>query len=489
MEHDSLTDADNSTDSASREQESDVACTVATSLWGRPAGIAEVLRVAMPLMISTGCLTLTLFADRTLLLWFGSEEMAASMASGNLFWSLVCFPVGLASMTSAMVAQCVGSGQSERIGRVVWQGIWLGLAVSPLYWLLIPFAEMLFSGAGQAEELIGLETTYMRLLLVGASGVILEPALSGFFSGIERTRTVMWVNIAATVLNLVLDVVLIFGCCGFPAMGIAGAGIATCISFWAKAMIYFWLILRPEYAVYGFAKSRGFDAQLARKLLFFGVPAGLQFLAESSGFALIVLQIGQVGTDSLAATAMAINFNMAAFVPLIGVSIAASILVGRHLLESGPELATRAAVSATIFGIVYAGIWALAYLLVPDTLFSLYELGSADAEIHSSIDIARILLRFVAAYCLLDAAQIVIGGALRGAGDTWYVLFASLAVIIVWVTIGLFGERYADDLLASQDADAKLYWWWWMLTGWIASMCLVMVGRFVSGGWQQKRMV
>ncbi|MEZ6090476.1 MAG: MATE family efflux transporter [Pirellulaceae bacterium] len=442
------------------------------NLWSRPAGIAEVMRLALPLMISTGCLTLTLFSDRTLLLWYGEREMAASMAGGNLFWSLICFPIGIVSMTSAMVAQYVGSSRPHQIGRLMWQATWLSLIISPVMWLLIPVAGNIFVATGQADALIPLETIYLQWLLVGAGGTVLESALAGFFSGTERTHVVMWVNIVASVLNLVLDVILIFGLAGIPELGIAGAGIASSLSFWTKAAIYFLLMLRSDNArLYGIASGVCFDRKLIGRLLFFGVPAGLQYLAESGGFAMIVLQIGQVGSEALAATAMAINFNMAAFVPLVGVSIAASVLVGRHLTESGATLAARGAISAVLLGVCYSGVWAGAYLLIPDTLLSLYLVGSQTEEVQSTVNAARILLRFVAIYCMFDAAQLIFGGALRGAGDTWFVLFSSLSVAIIWAVIGISGERYANNIL---------HWWWWMLTGWVMSLAAAMIGRFVQ---------
>lgn len=451
------------------------------NIWNRPAGIAEVLRVALPLMISTGCLTLTLFSDRTLLLWYGPPEMAASMAGGNLFWTLTCFPVGIVSMTSAIVAQYMGSGQHARVGRLIWQAIWFSLAISPVLWMLIPLARSIFVVAGQDPLLLDLETIYLQWLLVGASGVVLESALAGFFSGTERTSVVMWVNVAASILNLLLDVVLIFGYAGFPELGIVGAGIASTVSFWAKAIIYFVLMHRPSDNLrFGIAEGRCIDWAMIRRLLYFGVPAGLQYQAESGGFVVIVLQIGQVGTEALAATAMAINFNMAAFVPLIGVSIAASVLVGKHLTESGPQLAARAAISAAILGVTYSATWAAAYVLIPDTLLSLYLAGNQGEAIASSISLARVLLRYVAVYCVFDAAQIVIAGALRGAGDTWFVLFSSVIIAVTWVFVGLIGETYTSN---------PLHWWWVMLSCWVMSMAVAMLGRFLHGRWRTLRMV
>ncbi len=449
--------------------------------WNRPAGIGELLRIALPLMVSTGCLTLTLFADRTLLLWYGQPEMAASMAGGNLFWSLICFPVGTVSMTSAFVAQYIGIGQHHRVGRLMWQAIWMSLAVLPLSLGWMPWTESLFKLMGQTSELIPLETVYLQVLMIGASGAVLESALAGFFSGIERTSVVMWVNIAAALLNLALDVVLIFGFAGFSPLGILGAGIASTVSFWFKAIVYFLLMVRWErHNDFDFVGQCCFDGPIFRRLLFFGMPAGMQYLIEAGSFAVIVLQIGQVGTSALTATAMAINFNMAAFVPLMGVSIAASVSVGKYLSTSNPVLARRAVVSAMTIGVTYASIWSMCYLSVPDFLLGLYQVGSSSQMVHATTQTARILLRFVAFYCILDAAQLVVAGALRGAGDTWYVLGASVTVAVVWISVGLLGKSMSSDLL---------YWWWAILACWITSMAIAMIARFMRGRWLTKLLV
>ncbi len=131
-------------------------------------------------------------------------------------------------------------------------------------------------------------------------------------------------------------------------MGIAGAAIASAIAFWFKSVCYGWLLLRPQneqrYLIRG---GFALDAGLLRNLLFFGLPTGLMYVTEAGGFAAIVLRIGRLGDVPLRATTMAINFNIVAFIPLVGVSIAASVLVGRHLIESGPRPATRSTLAAS----------------------------------------------------------------------------------------------------------------------------------------------
>jgi len=449
--------------------------------------IREVMRIALPLMISTGTFSLVLFADRTLLLYFGDgTHMSASMAAGNLYWTLVCFPIGLASMTGAIVAQYVGSGREREVGRFLWQSVWLALASIPLFAFIAVITPWLFRFSGQVDELVPLETTYMRILLLGAVGSVIETGLSGFFSGTQRTRVIMWASIATGLLNVVLDVWFIFGGFGLPAMGIAGAAWASVIAFWFKAVIFAVLLLRPTFEQrYAIRGGFGFDTAMLKNLLYFGVPAGLQYLTEAGGFTVIILQIGQLGDIPLRATTMAINFNMIAFIPLIGVAIAVSVLVGHHLTDSGPRGAILATRAALVIGWVYSIAWALLYFLAPSMLLSLYAVGSPGAETAEAIALARHLLIFVGFYVLFDATQLILAGALRGAGDTWFVLLAAVVVSLGAVAVGGLGETFATQRLGI----SLLHWWWGMITVWVWSLAVVMVFRYRQGRWKNMRMV
>lgn len=444
------------------------------------AAVMEVLRIALPLMVSTGTFSLVLFADRTFLLWFDGASMSAAMAGGNSFWVLVCLPVGIASMTGAIVSQYIGAHQDEKVGRFLWQSVWLSLLSSPVFVAVAIWADEVFRVTGQPAELVSLESTYLRLLMLGAVGVVLETALSGFFSGTQRTRVIMWVSLASGLLNFLLDGLLIFGLGPVPALGIAGAAIASTISFWFKSACYAWLLLRPvNEARYRIRAGFSFDGPLLRNLLFFGFPTGLMYVTEAGGFTAIVLRIGRLGDVPLRATSMAINFNMVAFIPLVGVSIAASVLVGRHLLEDGPRLATRSTLAALAIGWIYSGLWVIGYLTVPDLLMSLYELGELAGHSREAIGLARGLLVFIALYVVLDATQLILAGALRGAGDTWFVLASGFTVSAISIGVGI----------GLEPQENGLHWWWWIVTLWVWLLALAMAARFIQGRWKKMRMV
>ena len=442
--------------------------------------LSEVLRIALPLVVSTGTFSIVLFMDRTMLLWHDGASMSASMAGGNLFWVCLCLPMGIVSMTGAIISQYVGAGQEQQVGRFLWQAVWLSLIVTPFYLILGSFAEPLFSLSGQASELIPLQSSYFRILMLGSTGMLIESALSGFFSGTERTRVIMWVSLFSGLVNLILDSALIFGVGPLPSFGIQGAAVASVLSLWFKAICYIALLTRKSTSErYHILSGCIFDRRLIKRLLYFGFPAGLMHLVESGGFTAMMLRIGTFGDIPLRSTTMAINFNMVAFIPLVGISIAASVLVGRHLIASGAAAATQRVMVAIAIGVTYSLLWIIAYLVFPDTLLNFYQLKSPDAgSIEASI-IARTLLQFVSLYILFDAIQLILAGALRGAGDTWFVLLAGLTTSGTAITIGFIFE----------PATNPLYWWWNVLSGWIITLAVVMTLRFLQGRWKSMKMI
>jgi MATE family multidrug resistance protein len=358
--------------------------------------------------------------------------------------------------------------------------VWFSLATAPLFAFMAWIASDLFRWADQPAELIPLESIYFRLLMLGSVGSILESALGGFFSGTERSSTVMYVSITAGLMNIVLDWWLIFGVGPFPELGIAGAAIASSLSFWFKALCFAGLLLRkPLNEQYQFLSGMSFDPKRLWTLLYFGSPTGLVFLNEAAGFSLIVLRIGRLGDIPLRATTMAINFNMIAFIPLVGVSIATSVLVGRRLVESGPASAKQCVIAALAIGWIYSAIWGGGYLWVPDWMLSLYAFESATEDSFEAISLATGLLWFVALYVLLDATQLILAGALRGAGDTWFVLLNGFIMTAFTLTVGLVGE----------PATEGLTWWWWMVTLWVWLLAMGMTARYLQGRWQFMRMV
>lgn len=457
-----------------------VANAPALSWWSRPCGGREVLQLALPLVISTVSWTIMNFIDRLFLLWYSPTAVAASMPAAMLHFMVLCFPLGIASYVNTFISQYNGAGQQEKIGLALSQATRFALVLTPLFLLTIPFAPLAFKVAGHEQEVIDLEVLYYQVLAFGAGATVLAAAQSAYFTGRGKTTVVMIVDSAAAGLNIVLDYAMIFGKWGFPEMGIEGAAWATVIALWTKPVVYYILIeLSPDRDACGIHTGRHFDLALFKRLLRFGGPSGLQMLVEIAAVTLFVILMGRLGQQAMVATTLAFNVNSVAFVPMLGLGIAVSVIVGNQLGNNQPELAARATWTALTLGIIYNTVMTLAYVFAPSVFLMGYT-SENPAEFEPLRALIVVLLRFVAAYCLFDTAAILFSSALKGAGDTRFILITALWTAPLPVTASYVGIEYFGG---------GLYWCWWVLTGWIVTMSVIYVLRFLGGRWKQMRVI
>jgi MATE family multidrug resistance protein len=457
--------------------------------WSEPGGLRQVWLVAYPLIVSTSLHSILLLIDRTFLFWYDSSAMAAALPAGMLFWTALGFFFGTAGYVNSFVAQYHGARRPDRVAAVVAQGAWFSLASIPFFLAMIPLAPFIFTLSMEpdpvdpirARAVFDAEVGFFQALTWGGGGMILSTAVSSFYTGLGKTAIVMWVNVLDVLVVVVLDAILIFGIGGWFEWGATGAGIATSIGNWFKAFVLIALLFRPiDGVVYPWLSNWKPDWSLFLRLLRYGAPSGLQFFVEGAALSVIVLLIGQAGPTALAATTMAFNVNAIAFVPMIGIGIAVSTLVGQNLGENRPDVAQRATWNAVIWGVGITLVFAFGYLVFPDLFMVGFELGGDPAEFAEIRDLTVVLLRFVALYCLFDALNIIVVGALKGAGDTKFILIAAIVT-----TIG----GMAGALIGGAFIGTSVYWWWSYLTVWILAQFVIHLMRFLGGKWRKMRVI
>ncbi len=450
--------------------------------WEEEAGYRDFLRMAVPLIISTSAWTIQHFIDRVFLTWHSDEEVAASMAAGILYWVFGAFLCGTAGYVNTFVAQYYGANRPNRVGPAIWQGAYFSIITSliaiPLFFLA-PFFFKLF---GHEETVMEHEIVYFQilchLLIFNTTGA----TFSTFFTGRGDTMTVMWVNIAGTLVNIVFDWIMIFGNLGCPEMGIAGAGWATLFGGGITTLLFAGLMLRKTHREqYATLSGWRFDWELYKRLLRFGLPSGVQQGLDVFSWALFILLIGRIGTSELAITSIAFNINMLAFVPMFGCGITVSTLVGQYLGKDDPDLAAKATWSGTHITLAYMTFFAVIYLLIPNVFMEPFAMGSDPAEFEVLRPTGIVLLRFMSFYCLFDAMNIIFAGALRGAGDTRFVLFITvglgwlLMVIPIFIFCTIFG--------------AGLYTAWSFATLFMIVLSFCFLARFRGGKWREMRVI
>ena len=305
------------------------------------AGMREVLLLALPLMVSTLSWTVMHFTDRVFLLWFSADAVAAVLPSAAASFAVLCFPLGVASYVNAFVSQYYGAQRDSRIGLVVWQGLWIAALTVPVALATVPVATAVFTGIGHPAQIAQYEVDFYRVSSLGAGAMVAAEAMSTFFTGRGGVRTVMVVDSLAAAELALLDYALIFGNWGCPAWGVTGAATATVIALWCKAAVYMTLFLRRQYREkYGTGAGCRIDFARSR-LLRFGSPSGVQLMCEVTAFTLFLLIVGRLGVLELAATSLAFNVNTLAFMPVYGIGIATTTLVGQRIGQRRPELAER----------------------------------------------------------------------------------------------------------------------------------------------------
>jgi MATE family multidrug resistance protein len=448
----------------------------------RPAGLGEVLHFTLPLVISTASFMVMQFTDRLFLLDYSPDALAAAMPAGMLAFAVLCFPLGLVGYVSTFVAQYAGAGRNARIGPAVWQAIYLALFFTPLVMATSFLAPQFFAAAGHEPEVARLETIYFLVMNYGAGAFLLTAALSAFFNGRGKTRVVMVVEAAAAALNILLDYAWIFGKWGFPEWGVAGAAWATVASLWCKPLVYAVLFLRPSSrSLYATASGWRWNRPLAARIIQFGASNGLQMFVEIVGFTAFIFFVGELGKARLAATNLAFNINSLAFMPVWGTGIAASMMMGQRLGENKPDLAARATWTAFSLAGGYMLLFSALYLFLPETLMQFHKLdNTGDVKYEQLREVTVVLLRYVAVYCIFDAMYAVFGGAIKGAGDTRYVLITTSVISTSGAAITWAGVR---------SGAFGLHGCWITITGWVMLLGLMYWRRFLGGRWRTMRVI
>ena len=450
--------------------------------WHGEGGYRQFLVIAFPLILSTGALSVQHFVDRMFLSWYSPEAIAAAMPAGMLNFCIMSLFIGTAGYVNTFVAQYFGAGQKHRIGPAVWQGIYVSALGGLGVMLLVPFSEPIFSLVGHDAAIRQLEVEYFAILCLGAGPMIASTALAGFFSGRGRTWPVMWVNILATGVNLLLDYILVFGSWGFPEMGIRGAGIATVLAGIFSLLLYIPLVFRPLYdEEYRTVKGWRFEKELFIRLLRFGFPSGVQFFLDMSGFTVFILLIGHLGTVSLAASNIAFNISTLSFMPMIGSSIAISVLVGQYLGKNQPEMATTSVYSGFHLTFAYMSVIALAYLFVPELFVLPFAAGADAAGFREIYNLTVLLLRFVAVYSIFDTMNLVFASAIKGAGDTRYVMFA----IVITSALVLVAPTYLGVVVMGWGVMAS----WINVSAYVIVLSIIFLVRFLGGKWKSMRVI
>ncbi|WP_295039831.1 MATE family efflux transporter [uncultured Fibrobacter sp.] len=403
--------------------------------------VKDVLVVALPMLLSMSFDTLMTFIDRLFLSKLGPAEMNAALGAGAVQLALTMFFTGMISYTTAMVAQRLGGKRRWDCARAFMQALYVSLMCVPLLYLTIPLGHVAFGMEHLPADQLQYQKTYFNILMFGGVINLVRNVAPCFFSGIGETKIVMKAAFVGMLVNVACNFVLIYGMGPIPALGVAGAAYGTLIGNLVSTVILFAKFFgkschRRFRTRYAFA----FSWPLTQELLKKGIPSGVEIFLNMSAFQLLILMFHALGPESATASSVMFNWDMVAYVPLMGLEVASTSLVGRYVGAKDGAAASRSTYSGLKLGWGYSLLMGIFFIFLPGMLTDIFkpDVAEASAEAIAIFESARpmsiFMLRIATFYIFVEVLLVIYAGALRGAGDTLWVMFA--CAIMNWCVAG-----------------------------------------------------
>ncbi|WP_241524030.1 MATE family efflux transporter [Oceaniglobus indicus] len=395
----------------------------------RPAHVRAILVLGLPLVGSHLAQVSIGLVDAIMLGWYGIEELAAEVLGHTMFFVLLIFGSGFAFAVMPMVAQAAARDDVVQVRRVTRMGLWVSAMFAALAIPVLLSAEPILNALGQAPNIAALTGEYLGIYGWGLAPALGVMVLKSFLSALEWTRIVLWATLAGLGLNVVLNWLLIFGNWGFPEMGIAGSAVAslivTLLSF--AIMVVYVVAKLPDYTL--FARLWRPDWEAFGQVFRLGWPIGFTNLAEVGLFAASSFMMGWLGPVPLAAHGIALQISSVTFMIHLGLSNAATVRAGNAVGRDDAAHLKRGAAMVAILSLSAALLTVAVFLGVPELLLGAF-LSPDDPARAEVLAIGVLLLAAAGLFQLVDAAQVIALGVLRGMQDTQVPMV--IALISYW---------------------------------------------------------
>ena len=437
----------------------------------------EIIRLVWPLALGMINNAVMQFVDRVYLAHDSMRALEAVLPAGMLMWMFAGFFQSVVGYSSVFVGRYHGAGEAGMCRAAYRVAMGLAIGFGCLSFPLVPLGDWILSVTVASSDLLKDERAYYDILMLGAFGVYGQMAAAAYFTGRGKTGIVFWANLVGNVLNIALDPLLIFGWWGLPRMGIAGAAYATIGSMFVQMAILLWAA-RREKGTGDCSSVRLFDWSIASKVLRFGVPAGLYTVLNMLSFTIFVFVTGGVGDLELAVSNACFTVNYLLVAPIEGFSLGASTLVSQALGRGDPKAAVHDARRTLFLGVGFIAVCSLVVLFLAHPILGMFAARTgASAEEFQSLGFTLFVL--MAAWQLFDAADVILSGALKGGGDTKFVMWWMLVVgFVIWLPVVFVVRRFHNTMPAL----------WSTMILYVVVICVGSLIRWRRGGWKMVKL-
>lgn len=399
------------------------------ALTKHPQGsVRELLKIALPLMLSSLSVMMMVFVDRVLLANYSLTAFNAAVTASTLGWAFLFGVMTISTIAEVFVAQYNGAKEYDKLGTPVWQMIWFGLMTALFFVPLSIWGPELFWGSGSDRAY---ERDYFTLMVLFGPTYAIYGALAAFFIGQGKTRLVSLLAFAANFVNLFADVVMIFGVEGyFPSLGVKGAAIATSFSNIFQVTVLLVIFLKKENRL-RFGTGRWLlDIKAFFQCLRVGFFGGMSAIVEIIGWAAFYEMMTLVGSDYITVAGIFQSLLIPLFFVPEGLS-KAMVAISGNLMGSGQGyLIPKAVKSGLLVMASFLLLLLLGYPFLVDRLIALFLSNPVELDLYPQIRLTLLMTLF---YIFIDGVRFVLTGVLTAAGDTLFLLIANF--VGIWLLL------------------------------------------------------
>ena len=433
-------------------------------------------KLAAPVIMGMLGHTFVGLVDNIMVGQLGSAELAAVSLGNSFFFVAMSLGIGFSTAITPLVAEADSEDDFNKGKSAFKHGLFLCIVLSLLLFGMILLAKPLMYLMKQPEEVVVLTMPYLDIIAISLIPLIIFQGFKQFSDGLSLTKHAMYATIAANLINVGINYLLIFGKFGFPKMGILGAGIGTLVSRIAMIIII-WILLKNNQKAKAFVtqiKLFVLDSTMLKRIINLGLPSAMQMFFEVAIFTSAIWLSGLLGKNAQAANQIALNLSSMTFMIAMGLSVTAMIRVGNQKgLKNYVEL-QRIAKSIFLMGIMFASVFALLFFIFHDIFPALYlDLEDVNNYLDNQevVAIASKLLLVAALFQISDSAQVVFLGALRGLQDV------KIPTILTFVSYWVIGFP-TSYFLGKETAYGSTGIWIGLLVG-LASASIFLYLRFI----------
>ena len=428
------------------------------------------LFLSLPLMVGQVAMIGVWTADIVMLGWISTDALAAGTQANRLYQPFYFIALGLTLAVSPLTAQALGAGSRRQARRVMRQGLWLAVVYGVITLIPLWFGRDLLLMLGQDPVLAENAGPFLRMLAPGLIPTYIYFVLRNYVSAHKRPMPPVIVNLCGVVINIILNKVFSEGLFGLPAMGLAGIGLATSITFTTMALsLGIYMNLRPPFRfTRPFARLNRMDWSITRRLLIIGFPISMTLLAETGMFIIAGLYIGLFGTIAVAASGIANQIAAVSFMVPLAISQAATIRVGHEAGAGRRDDLMRAGIAAVMLTLMICLILTMLLAAFSQQFIGAF-LNTDDPAFMAVLTLGVPMVMITALFQLADGLQVVFTSILRGINDTR--VPAILSIICYFGVGGSCGY-----VLATPLGLGPIGVWWGLLLG-LTSGAVLLGGR------------